>query len=293
MPIFKCNTCQKTFSAKQRLLSHSKRIRPCIPPPVYNDKIAVSFVLQGISYETLINLIGNDKIISSQYINISNENAVIQPPLTINIVKQSVNNDLITEQIPNKPKETTVVETVETVELNNDLTTEQIPKETVELNNNSVNINETNKPEIKQCVRMKNIKLITPITSYIEFTTNKVIARCVKSKEIYKMPNGKVVERYKDTMKLQLQPLILDYFCAFRGDKRITKNSNKYVYNGVKISKNNLTNEMINVTKWILLDYRQKMDRTLYDDIDDLIAKLDNMTNSEIKMIFDIIDKRV
>jgi hypothetical protein len=263
-------------------------------------------VLQGISYETLINLIGNDKIISSQYINISNENAVIQPPLTINIVKQSVNNDLITEQIPNKPKETTVVETVElnndltteqipkeTVELNNDLTTEQIPKETVELNNNSVNINETNKPEIKQCVRMKNIKLITPITSYIEFTTNKVIARCVKSKEIYKMPNGKVVERYKDTMKLQLQPLILDYFCAFRGDKRITKNSNKYVYNGVKISKNNLTNEMINVTKWILLDYRQKMDRTLYDDIDDLIAKLDNMTNSEIKMIFDIIDKRV
>jgi hypothetical protein len=35
------------------------------------------------------------------------------------------------------------------------------------------------------------------------------------------------------------------------------------------------------------------MDRTLYDDIDDLIAKLDNMTNSEIKMIFDIIDKRV
>jgi hypothetical protein len=270
-------------------------------------------VLQGISYETLINLIGNDKIISSQYINISNEHAVIPPPLIINIVKQTLNNNLTketvgtkteqtpnnqtettTEQTPNNQTETTTEEIVETEQISNK------PIEIVEteqISNKPIEIVETeqisNKPEIKQCVRMKKLNLITPITSYTEFANDKIMARCIQNKVMYKMPNGKVVERFKDAMKLQLHPLILGYFCIYRGVKRITKNNNKYFYNGVKISKNKLTNEMINVTKWILLDYRQKMNSTVYDDIDDLIAKLNNITTNEIKMIYDVIDARV
>jgi hypothetical protein len=327
MTIFKCNICQKTFLTNQRFQSHNKRKIPCIPPPICNDKIAVSFVLQGISYETLINLIGNDKIISSQYTNltnISNDNAVLHSPLTINIVKQPVNNNLTIKQIPKETVETTStvninnntvninnltteqtpVETTSTVNINNNtvninnLTTEQTPVETttVDINNNTVNINETkqtyDRSQIKQCGRMKAIELIAPITSYTEYATDGLISRSIVSKLKYQMPDGKVVEIGKNK-RLQIRPLIIGYFCPTTGIKRITKNNKKYLYNGVKISKKKLTEEMINVTKWILLDYRQKIGSSVYDDVDNLIATLNNLTNDDIILLYKIIDSRV
>ena len=101
--VFKCETCQKTFASKQRLSSHAQRKTKCKPPPVYCDRIAVNFVLQGISYETLIKLIGSDKIVSSQYVNIENQKELGDnlPPLAVNIVKQTEKKEETTaEQAP-------------------------------------------------------------------------------------------------------------------------------------------------------------------------------------------------
>lgn len=105
--VFKCETCQKTFASKQRLNSHVQRKTKCKPPPVYTDRIAVNFVLQGISYETLIKLIGSDKIVSSQYVNIENQKELGDnlPPLAVNIVKQTEKKEeTTTEQAVNVVK---------------------------------------------------------------------------------------------------------------------------------------------------------------------------------------------
>ena len=268
-----CDTCQKTFSTKQRLKTHGERKTPCQPPPICNDKMSVSFVLQGISYETLINLIGSNKIISSTYVNMSKGDDVKQP---LNIVKQPLN--IVKPIEPTEPTEP--IEPIEPIE---------------QLDNNApLNNVKQSSNKIKQCVRMRNIKLINPITSYIDFSTDKVLSRCIKSKNIHKMPNGKVLERAKDTMKSQIQPLIMSYFCSFKGDKRITKNNKgNYLYNNVKLPRHKLMDEMINLTIWALLDYRQENDKTVYDDVDDLVAKLTNMTSSDTKIIFDLIDNRL
>ena len=139
---------------------------------------------------------------------------------------------------------------------------------------------------------MKDIELIAPITSYTEYATDGLISRSIVSKLKYQMPDGKVVEIGKNK-RLQIRPLIIGYFCPTTGIKRITKNNKKYLYNGVKISKKKLTEEMINVTKWILLDYRQKIGSSVYDDVDNLIATLNNLTNDDIILLYKIIDSRV
>ena len=293
-----CDTCQKTFSTKQRLKTHGERKTPCQPPPICNDKMSVSFVLQGISYETLINLIGSNKIISSTYVNMSKGDDVKQP---LNIVKQPLN--IVKPIEPTEPTEPTEpieptepTEPIEPIEPTEPIEPIEQLDNTTPLNNVKQPLNNVKQPsnKIKQCVRMRNIKLINPITSYIDFSTDKVLSRCIKSKNIHKMPNGKVLERAKDTMKSQIQPLIMSYFCSFKGEKRITKNNKgNYLYNNVKLPKNKLMDEMINLTIWALLDYRQENDKTVYDDVDDLVAKLTNMTSSDTKIIFDLIDNRL
>ena len=108
MNVFKCETCQKTFASKQRLSSHAQRKTKCKPPPVYCDRIAVNFVLQGISYETLLKLIGSDKIVSSQYVSIENQKELGDnlPPLALNIVKQTDKKEEKKEDRKEKEKET-------------------------------------------------------------------------------------------------------------------------------------------------------------------------------------------
>jgi len=106
--VFKCETCQKTFASKQRLSSHAQRKTKCKPPPVYCDRIAVNFVLQGISYETLLKLIGSDKIVSSQYVSIENQKELGDnlPPLALNIVKQTDKKEEKKEDRKEKERET-------------------------------------------------------------------------------------------------------------------------------------------------------------------------------------------
>ena len=108
MNVFKCETCQKTFASKQRLSSHAQRKTKCKPPPVYCDRIAVNFVLQGISYETLLKLIGSDKIVSSQYVSIENQKELGDnlPPLALNIVKQTDKKEEKKEDRKEKERET-------------------------------------------------------------------------------------------------------------------------------------------------------------------------------------------
>ena len=146
--------------------------------------------------------------------------------------------------------------------------------------------------ENKQCSRMKKIKLITKIKSYIEFATEKTLERCTTNKVLFTTMGGKVLVRTKDIMNAQILPLIFGFFCS-KTSNRITKNNNKYFYNGVIISKKNLTSEMINVTKWILLDYRQKNNKIDNDDIEDMIDRLNSITDKEIKIIYNAIDKKV
>mgnify|MGYP003334126696 FL=1 len=103
MTRFTCNVCKKSFASKQRLISHGKRKTPCKPPPVVNSNIAVNMVLTGITYNQLVELIGEDKIVSSQYVNLDKKEAVLTAQPILNIVKQDVNNNIPVNNIPVKP----------------------------------------------------------------------------------------------------------------------------------------------------------------------------------------------
>lgn len=109
MTKFTCDICKKNFATKQRLQSHGQRKNPCKPPVVIDSNIAVSLVLKGITYSQLIELIGEDKIVSSNYVNLDETKGELPQVNLFNNVKQ---NDKIVNPVKIEPSEPVKAEPV-------------------------------------------------------------------------------------------------------------------------------------------------------------------------------------